>query len=128
MAGRDPHALLANEPFIRYDRTVLGGQLADRYLRDHGIRPNQRLEINNVFAIAAFIDKGLGISLLPDSPTLQKFGLSLARLDLPGEAPRRRIGLVRSLKGPCVELTSELLREARAAFATDRVKSAGRNE
>lgn len=116
MAGRDPCALLASEPFIRYDRVSLGGQLADRYLRDLGIRPRQRLEIDNLFAIAALVGKGLGVSLLPDSPTLSGFGLAVIRLPLPGDVPVRRVGVVRSLQGPCVPLTTELLRHAREAF------------
>ncbi|NYT64339.1 LysR family transcriptional regulator, partial [Alcaligenaceae bacterium] len=39
----DAHELLQNEPFIRYTRSVTGGQLADRYLRDHALHPKQRL-------------------------------------------------------------------------------------
>src|SRR5450830_1198964 len=66
LADGDPHELLRTQPFIRYDRTVWGGQLADRYLRDHGIRPHQRLEINGLMSIAVMIDHGLGVSLLPD--------------------------------------------------------------
>jgi DNA-binding transcriptional LysR family regulator len=38
MSSRKAHDLLANEPFIRYDRSALGGQLADRYLRDGAAR------------------------------------------------------------------------------------------
>ncbi|HEX7891690.1 MAG TPA: LysR family transcriptional regulator [Ramlibacter sp.] len=109
---RDPLSLLASEPFIRYDRVSLGGQQADRYLRDNGVRPRQRLEIDSVFAIAALVAKGLGVSLLPDSPTLWSFGLEIARLQLPGDVPVRRVGVVRSLQGPCVPLTAELLRQA----------------
>lgn len=116
MAGRDPLPLLQSEPFIRYDRVSLGGQLADRYLRDQGIRPRQRLEIDNLFAIAALVAKGLGVSLLPESPSLETFGLPVVRLQLPGRVPLRRVGIVRSLQGPCVPLTSELLRQARSVF------------
>ncbi len=119
MAGRDAAELLANEPFIRYDRVSLGGQLADRYLRDQGIRPRQRLEIDNLFAIAALVSRGLGVSLLPDSRALSTFGLDLVRLDLPGgDVPSRQIGLVRSLQGPCAPLTLELVRQAQAVFGT----------
>ena len=119
MAGCDPLSLLASEPFIRYDRVSLGGQLADRYLRDNGIRPRQRLEIDNLFAIGALVAKGLGVSLLPDSPTLWRLGLDIVRLELSGEIPLRRVGMVRSLKGPCVPLTAELLRQAQAVFHPD---------
>lgn len=115
-AGRDPHELLASQPFLRYDRLSLGGQLADRYLRDHGIRARQRLEIDSLLAIAAMVDRGLGVSLLPDWPSLWASGMALARIALPGTAPVRRIGMVLALQGPCVPLTETLLREARAVF------------
>jgi DNA-binding transcriptional LysR family regulator len=118
MGGRDPHELLASEPFIRYDRSALGGQLADRYLRDHGLRPRQRLEIDNLMAIAALVDKGLGVSLLPDWPALDTSGLRIARLALPGpHVPVRRVGLAYALQGPCLPLALALLEEARTVFA-----------
>jgi DNA-binding transcriptional LysR family regulator len=116
LAAREPLSLLAEEPFIRYDRVSLGGQLADRYLRDSGIRPHQRLEIDNLFAIGALVSKGLGVSLLPNSPTLWSFGLEIATLQLSGEVPLRRVGVIRSLRGPCAPLTAELLRQAQHVF------------
>ena len=118
-AQSDPIALLESEPFIRYDRVSLGGQLAERYLRDSAIRVQQRLEIDNLFAVAAIVGKGLGVSLVPDSPTLSTMGLDVIRLELPGDVPSRRIGMVRSLQGPCVSLTSALAQQARAAFIKD---------
>lgn len=45
LAGRDPLDLLRTAPFIQYDRSVLGGQLTDRYLHQQGITPRRRLEI-----------------------------------------------------------------------------------
>jgi DNA-binding transcriptional LysR family regulator len=116
MAGQDPHELLSSQPFIRYDRVSLGGQIADRYLRDQGIRPRQRLEIDNLLGIAALVDKGLGVSLLPDSPALWSSGMALARIPLPGPAPVRRLGIMMALQGPCVPLAKALLREARIVF------------
>lgn len=116
MAGRDPHELLAQEPFIRYDRTALGGQLADRYLRDHNIRPRQRLEIDSLLAIAALVDRGLGVALLPDGPSLGAGLGALVRIALPGPVPVRRIGVVLASQGPRVGLARSLLREAVAEF------------
>lgn len=115
-AGRDAHALLKEEPFIRYDRSVLGGQLADRYLRDHGIRPRQRLEIDGLLAIAALVDKGLGVALLPDWPSIWSSGLSLARIPLPNRAPVRRIGLVMARHTPHLSLAHAFSREADELF------------
>ena len=41
---RDPHAILASEPFIRPRRTSWVGRLVDSYLRQAGIRPHERFE------------------------------------------------------------------------------------
>ena len=119
MAGRDAHELLRSEPYIRYDRNVLGGQLAERYLRDQGIHPRQRLEIDGLLAIAALVDQELGVSLLPDWPALWSSGMALARIALPGRAPVRRIGLVRNVQSPHAALSAALLQEARGIFAED---------
>src|SRR5690606_11681809 len=34
LAGRDPLDLLASQPFIRYDRSMWGGRMADAWLRE----------------------------------------------------------------------------------------------
>jgi len=106
MAGRDPHELLRTQPFIRYDRSVLGGQLADRYLRDHDIHPHQRLEIDGLLAIAALVEQGLGVALLPDWPSLWGSGMAVARI----------IGIIHATQGPCVPLAKALLEEAKTVF------------
>jgi DNA-binding transcriptional LysR family regulator len=84
--------------------------LADRYLRDNDLHPRQRLEIDGLLAIATLIDKGLGVSLVPDWPSLWKSGLAIARVPLPERAPVRRIGLAIARQSPrfaLVKLFSE---------------------
>lgn len=117
MAGRDAHEVLRTEPFIRYERSVLGGQLADRYLRDHGIYPQQRLEIDGLLAIAALVDQGIGVSLLPDWVSLWSEGMALARLPLPGRPPVRRSGLIWASHGPHAALARDLFDEALTLFS-----------
>lgn len=118
LAHRTAHELLAEQPFIRYDRAVLGGQLADRYLRDHGIRPQQRLEIDGLLAIAALVDQGLGVGLIPDWSPLWNNGMAIARVALPGQPPVRRVGLVWREYGARAVLAREFLAEAEAVFAS----------
>ena len=79
MAHRDPHELLANEPLIRYDRNQWGGRQADEYLRKVGITPHERFELNALNAIAVMVDRGLGVSLVPDWARPWPEGLQLAR-------------------------------------------------
>lgn len=124
MAGQDPHALLATQPFIRYDRSVLGGQLADRYLRDHNLRPHQRLEVDGLMVIAALVSEGLGVALVPDWAPMWDGRLAIARLPLPDRAPVRRVGLIWATHGPRASLAEALLAEARALFGTARAEAA----
>lgn len=111
-AGEDPLALLAERPFIRYDRSMWGGRMADRVLVERGIQPQERLEIDALSAIAVLVDQGLGVSLLPDWTGPWPAGLKLAKLRLPPPVPVRRMGLLWSVGGPRRKLALELLEEA----------------
>jgi DNA-binding transcriptional LysR family regulator len=113
MAGRDPHELLASEPLIRYDRNQWGGRQADDYLREHGIVPRERFELNALNAIAVMVDRGLGVSLVPDWAKPWPEGLDLVRIPLPHAAVPRRIGIVWSRSSVRVRLVSVLLAESR---------------
>jgi DNA-binding transcriptional LysR family regulator len=59
MAGDDAHALLREEPYIRYDRNTYGGRIADRYLRAHEIQPTVRFELTSLSAILFILLIGL---------------------------------------------------------------------
>lgn len=120
LAGRDPLELLRTIPFIQYDRSVLGGQLADRYLHQQGITPKKRLEINGLMAIAAMIDQGLGISLLPDWSALWTNRLSIEKINLPGKTPIRRIGFIWSTHSPHTPVARLFLEQAEALIRKTR--------
>lgn len=111
LAGRDPLELLALEPFIRYDRSMWGGRLADGYLREHQIQPHERIEIDALNAIAVFVHQGLGVSLVPDWMPPWPEGLDVVRIPLPPPAPVRRMGLVWT-EGPKAALARAMLAEA----------------
>jgi DNA-binding transcriptional LysR family regulator len=110
----DAHALLRSEPFIKYDRRIWGGRIADRYLRERDIQPRVRLEIDGLMTIATFVSRGLGISLVPDWTQMWGPNLSLTRIPLPGTVPTRGIGLLRTVRGPRDKLVDELLGHALA--------------
>ena len=118
LARRDAHDLLRGEPFIQYDRSVLGGQLAARYLRQHGITPRTRLEINGLMSIAAMVDQGLGVSLLPDWSALWAGGFSIGKVRLPGTAPVRRTGFIWATHGPHEPIALMFLEQAERLFAS----------
>lgn len=116
MAGRDPHELLATEPLIRYDRHQWGGRQADEYLRAAGIVPRERFELNALNAIAVMVDRGLGVSLVPDWARPWPEGLRVVRIPLPQATVPRRIGVVWSRSSVRVRLVTVFLQESRKAM------------
>jgi len=116
MAGRDPHELLATEPLIRYDRQQWGGRQADQYLRMAGIVPRERFELNALNAIAVMVDRGLGVSLVPDWARPWPEGLHVVRIPLPRGFEPRRIGVVWSRSTVRIRLVTAFLHESRAAM------------
>jgi DNA-binding transcriptional LysR family regulator len=112
MAHRDPHDLLANEPLIRYDRNQWGGRNADEYLQRVGIVPHERFELNALNAIAVMVDRGLGVSLVPDWSPPWPEGLDLVRLPLPQPSTPRRIGIIWSRATVRLRLVNALLQES----------------
>ena len=124
MAGHDPLELLAREPFIRYDRSMWGGRLADAWLRERQIQPQERIEIDALNAIAVFVDQGLGVSLVPDWTPPWPEGLEIVRIPLPPPVPVRRMGLVWT-EGPKAALARALLQQAVAVRGPRRLLAPG---
>ena len=116
MAGCDPHELLASQPLIRYDRNQWGGRQADEYLKRAGITPQERFELNALNAIAVMVDRGLGVSLVPDWSRPWPEGLKLVRIPLPMASLPRQIGVVWSRATVRVRLVTVFLDESRAAM------------
>jgi DNA-binding transcriptional LysR family regulator len=79
MAHMPPHELLATQPFIRYRRNECG-RLADDYLRHIGVQPKMMFELDGLDAIALMVERGLGVSLVPDWRTAAE---GLASRDYP---------------------------------------------
>lgn len=90
----DPLRLLAERPFIRYDRSLWSGQIAESYLRRQRIRPKERIELDALDAIAVLVGRGLGVSLVPNRVLPWPEGLGIAKLMLPQPAPQRELGLL----------------------------------
>src|SRR3954468_4891 len=88
------HEILAREPFIRLDRNVHAGRAIDKYLGKHGIRPHERFELDGIDAIAAMVDRSLGVALLPDYAPPWPEGLRIKKISLPAPGLSRHIGLL----------------------------------
>jgi DNA-binding transcriptional LysR family regulator len=91
---RDPLVILRHEPFIHLHRKLHAGQAIDRYLRKKGIHPIERFELDGLGAIAIMVDRGLGVSLLPDYAPPWPEGLTLRKIPISDRSMVRRIGLL----------------------------------
>lgn len=118
LARREPHALLAREPFIRYDRGVGGGKQADRYLRRAGIAPRERFELGSLAAIAMMVDRGLGVALVPDIASPLTRGLKVARIALPLATESRRFGIAWQRASVRARLVRGLVESAKGAVGS----------
>ncbi|MEI2416429.1 LysR family transcriptional regulator [Orrella sp. JC864] len=117
MRRAQPNELLASEPFIRFDRSLRGGQVVETYLRRHGIVPNERLEIDSLISIAYLVRDGIGVSLVPDWAPGWLQGLGVGRTVLPDATPRRRMGVFWDANGVNARLVHTLLAESRRLVA-----------
>lgn len=116
-AKRDPHELLRTWPLIRYDRSLGGGRQAERYLRAAGIVPEERFELSSLLAIAMMVDRGLGVSLVPDiaSPLLD--GQRVAKIALPLPSEPRRFGILWARSSARLPLIQGFVASAEAVVA-----------
>ncbi|MGJ7533515.1 MULTISPECIES: LysR family transcriptional regulator [unclassified Variovorax] len=117
LARRDPHELLRTSPLIRYDRNLGGGKQADRYLRSAGIVPQERFELSSLLAIAMMVDRGLGVSIVPDiaSPLLD--GQRIAKIPLPLPSETRRFGVLWQRASPRLRLIHGFVESAGLVIA-----------
>lgn len=94
MRVTDPLKTIATQPFILYDRKVVGGKMAEAYLRERGVRPTVRFELDGIESIARLVSEGLGVSVLPDWAVLGQGDMQVRRWPLPAPCPHRRVGLL----------------------------------
>ena len=105
MRVRDALATIASEPFIRYDRNVIAGRLADDYLRKRNVRPKVRFELDGIENITRLVSEGLGVSVLPDWPGAGT-NCPVRRWPLPAPCPSRTVGIMWQRSGVRAPLVS----------------------
>ncbi len=85
-----------------------------------GIKPRERFELNALNTIAVMVDRGLGVSLVPDWARPWPEGLRLVRIALPKAFEPRRIGVLWTRSTIRIRLVKAFLQEAQAASSKKR--------
>ncbi len=111
----DPHALLAQSRFIRYDRNQWGGQIVDKYIREHGLEVQEWLELDALDAIAALVDRGLGVAIVPDWAPPWPANIKLRKQLLPG-GEARETGVIWQRSGARHPAASAFVRACQTVF------------
>ncbi|QEI07142.1 LysR family transcriptional regulator [Pigmentiphaga aceris] len=65
LAAQDWRELLAEQAFVRYDRTSFGGRLVEQFLRQQRIDVNEVAEIDDQEGLVRLVGCGLGVALVP---------------------------------------------------------------
>jgi DNA-binding transcriptional LysR family regulator len=110
----DPVDVLRREPFIRYNQGRWGRANIANYLRAEGLRPEERFELDTLDAIAIMVDRGLGVSLIPDFAPPWPQGLKLDKTPVGGDEYARFIGLVWRRASPRLSLIQAFVAEFEA--------------
>lgn len=107
---QDPFKTLMDMPYICYDRKVLGGRLADEYLKQQGLRPRIRLELDGIDAIGKLVSESLGVSVLPDTGTLNEGPGGVRKWRFRSPAPERAVAFLWARGGVRAGLAEEFAR------------------
>lgn len=108
MQGDDWAELISAHPFIRYDRSSFGGRQVDKFLRQTHVSLREVCELDELDAIMKLVANGVGVALVPETATLQRWHAGVRSIDLKEHTFHRDIGLVhrarRSLTEPVTAL------------------------
>lgn len=87
--------ILAQCPFLRFDRQAWTGYLVDEALAQCGVTVKEGMELNSVEAIVALVRQGFGVSIVPQLANVQwSRDRSLRIVPLVGVDVQRRVGLL----------------------------------
>lgn len=111
-------ALLAERPFIRFNRHAGIGRVIDAALRRRGLAVEEAMELDSVEAILEMVSRGLGVAIVPARSIPRAFSGRVRRVSL-GPPPLTRRVTLAARRGQADEPFAAALREALAAALAD---------
>jgi DNA-binding transcriptional LysR family regulator len=94
MREDDPLALLADSPFIRFNRRAWVGRLIDDWLQQERIHVREVMELDTLEAISTMVYHGLGVSIVPRRCVPSPSPLPLKRIPLEAPEHARVLGII----------------------------------
>lgn len=92
--GDDWQRLVLEQPFIRYNRSSFGGRQVERYLREHVPTLREWVEVDDIQAMVAMVEGGLGVAVVPLTETILPLPTRVRAIPLGGEPIHREIGVL----------------------------------
>lgn len=112
----DPLQILAEQPFVRYDRRSFGGRRVNQFLREQRLTVQEALELDELEAIVRMVECGLGVSLIPRAGLWLQRPTQLRVIELGALTFHRELVAVlrRAQRQPALDCLLECLHEAAA--------------
>ena len=114
----DPMHLLRTEPFIRFSRDAVVGQIIENWLQSHGLHVKETMELEGLEAISSMVLANLGVSIAPRRCVSAPVVLPVKRLSLGPDGPTRTLGLCWRADSPKKRVIEEVLAALREAVET----------
>lgn len=113
----DPIYLLKNNPFIRFSRDAVVGNIIETWLQDQGIVVTDIMELDSLEAISSMVLSNLGVSIAPRRCVQNVNPLPLKRVLLSENGPVRRLGLLSPSNTAKTRVIDEVLKALLDAVA-----------
>ncbi len=108
LAGADPLAVLARQPFIRFNRDAVVGSLIESWLQGHNIPVKEAMELESLEAIASMVHADLGVSIIPRPCVSSAYTVPLNWVPLSPSGPVRVLGLAYKKDHPKLRVIEEI--------------------
>ncbi len=86
--------LIEENPFIRFNRNAVVGQLIENWLQDMNLRVEETMELESLEAISSMVAANLGVSIVPQTCVKSPNPMPVKRISLGDNAPRRQLVLI----------------------------------
>lgn len=104
----DPIEILRKQPFIRFKRDAVVGQLIEAWLQKRGIKVRESMELEGLEVISSMAFANLGVSIVPSRCVTTAHVIPIRHIALPEDAPKRHLGLIFHKDSPYVQILDEL--------------------